>query len=100
MKLVCRHEDTTTPTPDPSTEEYEVNLHDSDKATVLSTLEKLKDGYFYQDGNKIEKNGKFNLPTKDGYKFVVIGVMVVVINGFYQMEHLEVKNNIMLFIIV
>ena len=63
------YEDTTTPTPDPSTEEYEVNLYDSDKATVLSTL-KLKDGYFYQDGNKIEKNGKFNLPTKDGYKFV------------------------------
>ena len=59
----------TTPAPGPSTEEYEVKLYDSDKATVLSTLT-LKDGYFYQDGNKIEKNGKFNLPTKDGYKFV------------------------------
>lgn len=60
---------TPAPAPDPSTEEYEVKLYDSDKATVLSTLT-LKDGYFYQDGNKIEKNGKFNLPTKDGYKFV------------------------------
>ena len=58
-----------TPAPGPSTEEYEVNLYDSDTTTVLSTLT-LKDGYFYQDGNKIEKNGKFKLPTKDGYTFV------------------------------
>ena len=49
--------------------EIQVNLYDDDRSTVLGTLT-LKDGYFYQDGNKIEKNGKFNLPTKEGYTFV------------------------------
>ena len=50
------------------TQDLTINLYDEDKTTILSNLT-LKDGYFYQDGNKIEKNGSFKVPTKEGYIF-------------------------------
>ena len=50
------------------TQDLTINLYDEDKTTPLSQLT-LKDEYFYQDGNKIEKNGSFKVPTKEGYIF-------------------------------